>query len=204
MSNNLTNHVNFENEALKQHSAIVIHCAATRPSMDIGAREIESWHRQRNFNTIGYHLVIRRDGKIEHGRSWGIQGAHASGFNRNPSDGKLTFGICLVGGVKENDHTVPEDNFTDAQWASLNWALKEIVDYTGIKEIYGHRELPGHASRGCPSFDIEIYRDWFNKATESLYLPNDWYKSNWKEGIDKEWNKVNLYKEINVDYGGMA
>ena len=41
---------------------IVIHCAATKPNMDVGVSEIRGWHRQRGFSDVGYHRVIRRDG----------------------------------------------------------------------------------------------------------------------------------------------
>lgn len=193
--------MNFHDPDLRLHSAIVVHCAATRPSMDIGVSEIRAWHLQRGFNTTGYHLIIRRDGTYEMGRPWNRQGAHARGWNRNPKDGKLTFGICLVGGVSEDNVNIPEDNFTSSQYQALTKALKEICDFTGITTIKGHNELQGHHSRGCPSFDIASYREWFFSAIDSLYLPDDWWKHDWKKGLKKDWNEVNLYKEINVDYG---
>ena len=49
--------------------AIIIHCSATREGQDIGAKEIDAMHRQRGFNGIGYHYVIRLDGTIEKGRN---------------------------------------------------------------------------------------------------------------------------------------
>ena len=54
---------------------IMIHCAATRADMDIGAADIDRWHRQRGWRKIGYHYVIRRNGEVETGRygcSWCI------------------------------------------------------------------------------------------------------------------------------------
>lgn len=194
--------MNFRNKDLLKHSAIVVHCSATRPSMDIGVKEITEWHKDRNFLTVGYHLVIRRDGSYEYGRDWGTQGAHAGGFNRNPKDGKLTFGICLVGGVKEDNVYQAEDNFTKEQYQSLTKALDMISSFTGISEIVGHNEVQGHASRGCPSFDIKTYRAWFFRAKKSLYLPADWFTYDWKEGLNDDWNAVNLYREINFDKGG--
>ena len=38
---------------------IVIHCSATRPSQDIGVKEIDRWHRERGFIKVGYGTVIR-------------------------------------------------------------------------------------------------------------------------------------------------
>lgn len=43
---------------------IVIHCSATPPSLDIGAKEIDEWHRKpkkeggQGFTRIGYNYVI--------------------------------------------------------------------------------------------------------------------------------------------------
>ena len=37
---------------------IVIHCAATKPNMDIGVDEITKWHTDRGFDTIGYHYYM--------------------------------------------------------------------------------------------------------------------------------------------------
>jgi N-acetylmuramoyl-L-alanine amidase len=34
---------------------IVIHCADTFADMDIGAKEIDQWHRQRGWSEIDYH-----------------------------------------------------------------------------------------------------------------------------------------------------
>ena len=77
---------------------IVIHCAATKPSMDIGAAEIRKWHTDppRNWDDIGYHYVVRRSGTIEKpmlevGRYLEIPGAHVANHNHE------SIGICLVG-----------------------------------------------------------------------------------------------------------
>ena len=59
---------------------LVIHTAATRPSMDIGVKEIRRWHKKRGFADIGYHYVIRRDGRVEKGRADTRQGAHVRGI----------------------------------------------------------------------------------------------------------------------------
>ena len=47
----------------KKTELIVIHCAATKASMDIGASEIKKWHVDDNgWDDIGYHYIIKRDG----------------------------------------------------------------------------------------------------------------------------------------------
>lgn len=127
---------------------IVIHCSATKPSMDIGAADISYWHRQKGWLAIGYHKVIRRNGEIEDGRPLNARGAHVQGHNDH------TLGVCMVGGV--NDKGKPEDNFTEAQWHSLYRLLMTLVDdQTTITSILGHYNLDSH--KACPSFDVQEY-----------------------------------------------
>lgn len=129
---------------------IVVHAAATPPSMDIGAEWIDRIHRERGFRKIGYHYVIRRDGTIETGRSEEEMGAHTKGWNRN------TLGVCLVGGIAEGS-TAPEDNFTQAQFDSLDKLLIRLHEKYPEAEFRGHRDFPNHTSRGCPCFDHLAY-----------------------------------------------
>lgn len=128
---------------------LVVHCAATPPSADIGAKEIDRWHRARGFFQIGYHKVIRRNGVIEDGRPLDMPGAHARGFNH------LSIGVCLVGGVAEDGKT-PENNFTDEQWPSLRVLLKELKVRFPNATILGHRDLPD-VHKACPSFGVREY-----------------------------------------------
>ena len=38
---------------------LVVHCSATKPSMDIGLREIKRWHVDDNgWRDVGYHYII--------------------------------------------------------------------------------------------------------------------------------------------------
>lgn len=127
--------------------------------MDIGAREIDEWHRNRNppFRMIGYHHVIRRNGDIEGGRSHRDKGAHVKGHNHE------SIGVCLVGGLDENRD--PEDNYTGDQWASLLNLLHSLKAEFPHAEILGHRDLsPDINGDGiieewewlkiCPCFDV--------------------------------------------------
>lgn len=134
---------------MRDISKIIIHCAATLPTMDIGAEEIRTWHVQRGFSDIGYHYVIRRDGKIEKGRDIGIAGAHARGHNIN------SIGVCLVGGV--DAHNDPCDNFTDKQKRALQKLLSFLTLTFPASEVLGHRDLP-NVRKACPSFDV---REWY-------------------------------------------
>lgn len=132
---------------------IVVHCAATKPSMDIGVREIRQWHRAQDWLDIGYHFVIRRDGQVEIGRPHNVVGSHAKGYNER------SIGVCLVGGI--NDKGQPEDNFTDAQKAALHallWRYTSGIEYEGLYAdlpVVGHRDLD--KGKACPSFDVQSW-----------------------------------------------
>lgn len=131
----------------REINRIVVHCAATPPSMDIGVEEIRKWHVKGNgWADIGYHYVIRRNGLVEVGRKNEVQGAHAKGYNVD------SLGVCLVGGIDEFDK--PEANFTFAQYLSLVELLEELQDKYGHDiDIRGHKDLPG-VTKSCPCFDV--------------------------------------------------
>ncbi|CAN8138991.1 N-acetylmuramoyl-L-alanine amidase [uncultured Thiomicrorhabdus sp.] len=133
---------------MREINTLVIHCSATKASMDIGVDEITEWHRNRGFFTIGYHFVIRRDGTIENGRMIDKMGAHAKGHNRD------SFGICMVGGL--DDKGKPENNYTAEQWSSLSKLTRELYDHYPIRTIVGHRDLP-KVNKACPCFDVNEY-----------------------------------------------
>ena len=124
---------------------ILVHCSDSYDRMDIGVEEITKWHTERGFNTIGYHFVIRKDGKIETGRNINIAGAHCRGYNRN------SVGICYVGGRSDDDK--PIDDRTDAQKKSLAALIINLqAEHPGVK-IKGHNELS--VSKSCPNFDVQ-------------------------------------------------
>lgn len=131
----------------------VIHCSATQPHVDVGATDIDRWHRQRGFLKIGYHYVIRRNGGVETGRSLDEPGAHAQGVNHK------SIGICLVGGLDSKGR--PANNFTDEQWSSLETLLKSLRTlFPHVKTILGHRDLHG-VKKDCPCFDVRtVIEDW--------------------------------------------
>lgn len=44
---------------------IILHCSATREGVDIDTATIRQWHLKRGFRDVGYHFVIRIDGRVE-------------------------------------------------------------------------------------------------------------------------------------------
>ena len=53
---------------MRKIDSIIVHCSATKAGQDFTAADIDRWHRERGFNGIGYHYVIRLDGRLEKGR----------------------------------------------------------------------------------------------------------------------------------------
>ena len=128
---------------------IVIHCSATPADMDIGVEKIKHWHTVDNgWDDIGYHYVIKRDGTEEEGRHLMETAAHAKGYNHK------SVGICMVGGVTEEDHTKAENNFTPEQWEALDLLLSKLTARFPKATIIGHNEI---SSKECPSFNVQ---DW--------------------------------------------
>lgn len=138
---------------------IIIHCSATAPNADIGAADIDRWHRKKGWWGNGYHYVIRRDGTIESEalgdrcRPLDQAGAHVG--DCGPGWNKRSIGICLVGGV--NEHGNPEDNFTVAQLESLKEHLEYLATGFPGATVMGHRDLirmTGAPPKACPSYDV--------------------------------------------------
>ena len=129
---------------------IVIHCSQTRPSMkDVDAKWIDRLHRGNGWLKIGYGGVIKRDGTYEQGREDNEVQAHVKGYNHT------SFGLCLVGGAKEEDWKVGEDNFLAEQWETLKEQLTRLVKLYPDARIVGHRDLD--PNKFCPSFDVRDY-----------------------------------------------
>ncbi|WP_026868800.1 N-acetylmuramoyl-L-alanine amidase [Inquilinus limosus] len=147
---------------------LVAHCSATKPAQDIGAEEIRAMHRKLGWFDIGYNFVIRRNGVIEDGRPIDKVPAHIG--DCGPGMNARSIGVCMVGGV--DSRGAPAANFTEAQFDSLRWHLKELARRYGISDdnIMGHNDVIrlarlGHwgkrvmaPAKACPSF---VFRHWW-------------------------------------------
>jgi N-acetylmuramoyl-L-alanine amidase len=142
---------------------IVVHCSATKPGVDIGVSEIREWHLARKFSDVGYHFVIRRNGRIEPGRDLQEIGAHAVGHN------STTVAVCMVGGLdafgKEQQHDPAM--FTDAQWTAARKTVNFLREIYPDAKVCGHRDLspdknmdgkitPNEWLKSCPGFDAAL------------------------------------------------
>ena len=135
--------------ARQETSYIVIHCSQTRPSQKWGAKEIDRVHREFGWLKIGYGAVLKRDGTWEQGRQDDEVQAHVKGYNHT------AFGLCLIGGAKEEDWKQSEDNFTAEQWEALKRELTRLVKKYPDARIVGHYDLD--KQKTCPNFDVQNY-----------------------------------------------
>lgn len=143
---------------------IVVHAAATSPSMDVDAHEIGRWHRAKGWLAIGYNMVITRAGVWETGRPMEAQGAHVRGYNAR------AIGICMPGGIAERPATEQDDkavqargyvplpgeyecNFTEEQLAALAQMLIMLRQHYPSARIVGHSDLDSRKPH-CPGFDV--------------------------------------------------
>lgn len=138
---------------MRYFDTIIVHCTATRVGREVTAAEVDAWHKERGFNCIGYHYLIRLDGTIEKGRSLNRIGAHCKGHNGH------SVGICYVGGLDENG--LPCDTRTPAQkdsLARLIWMLTQraLLQGFGLVAVRGHRDF---AKVDCPCFDAAAEYD---------------------------------------------
>ena len=67
---------------------IVVHCSATRCTMDYTEVMLERDHKARGFRHAGYHFYVRRSGSIIPLRPLDEVGAHARGYNA------CSWGVC--------------------------------------------------------------------------------------------------------------
>ena len=127
---------------MRRINEIIIHCSATRPGQTCTVKDIDAWHRQRGFKSIGYHYVIYKDGTIVRGRPEETVGAHCLGHNA------YSIGVCYVGGLDEAG--APADTRTTDQKKSMFWLLKRLKRFYPTAVIHSHRDF---AAKDCPCFD---------------------------------------------------
>ena len=111
----------------------IVHCS---DSLDGDVTVIRQWHKERGWDDVGYHFIVRRDGEVEVGRTLDVIGAHCAGFNQD------SVGTCLVG----------RDQFSERQFAALkriHVMLRAL--FPGVS-LHGHREF--NAGKTCPNFDV--------------------------------------------------
>jgi len=126
----------------KPITEIIVHCTATPYRRDVTVGDITRYHRQRGFETVGYHYVVRLDGTVEQGRPVDYVGAHCLGHNA------YSIGVAYVGGLDAAGR--PADTRTPAQRAALACLIVDLKRKYDHATVHGHREF---AAKACPCFD---------------------------------------------------
>lgn len=137
---NFAAQTNFQ--SMRKITEIIIHCTATPAGRAVTAREVEAWHRERGFKTIGYHYLVGLTGKVEAGRPESEIGAHCKGHNA------CSIGVAYVGGLDSSGRAA--DTRTDAQKTALRKLVGELRERYPGAMVHGHREF---AAKACPCFD---------------------------------------------------
>ena len=132
---------------MRQIKKLVVHCSDSDDSLDIGVKQIRSWHtmlppKGNGWSDVGYHYIIRRDGEIERGRQDATKGAHVKGHNSD------SLGICWVG----------RKQISTDQLQNLYSLLQGLMKKYGLQvtDIYGHTELD--SKKTCPNLDCNYLR----------------------------------------------
>lgn len=134
---------------------VVIHATETYSNKNIGAIEINNIHNELGHDGIGYHYVIRRDGRLQRGRPVNRKGEHA------PINGHddLSIGIVMVGGLdspsgsaspKRSGHT-----FTRTQFTTLERFISSFYRKFPGGQAFGHNDID--VNELDPYFDVVDY-----------------------------------------------
>jgi len=126
----------------KETNRIILHHTLTK--RDCSIEEVREWHKQRGFDDVGYHFLIRKDGTVEEGRDLDLIGAHAKGRNAD------SIGIALAGDFsKQIPLPAQLESLKDlTRMLSLVYGLEIDSDFYDVLEM--HRDdskknpCPGH------------------------------------------------------------
>ena len=185
---------------MRNIDSIIVHCSATKAGQDFTATDIDRWHRERGFNGIGYHYVIRLDGKLEKGRDVALAGAHCKGWNEQ------SIGICYIGGLDENGR--PADTRTNVQKRVLYQIIMDLQREYNILQVLGHRDTspdlngdgviePYEYVKACPCFDV---KEFLRSGRELLFvLLVAWVVPVLLSGCRSKKEVINRESEVRVD-----
>ena len=129
---------------MRKISKIILHCSATKEGQIFTTKDIDRWHKQRGWNSIGYHYVILLDGIIQLGRPESEIGAHTIGQNTD------SIGICYIGGLDQEGKA--KDTRTNQQKTMLKILVSDLLEKHPGSMVYGHNEF---ANKACPCFDVK-------------------------------------------------
>ncbi len=135
----------------KATNKIIVHHAAMK---SCGVLKIHASHQRQGWTGIGYHYLVRKNGKVYEGRPVNTIGAHCSGENTD------SIGICFEG-----------DFTTDKMPTKQLKAGQELIAYLtklyglSMDDVYRHKDFNATA---CPGKNFPF--DKLKKGTSSLQV----------------------------------
>lgn len=136
----------FPKKPVRTVNKVYIHCSASDNPKHDDIAVIRRWHMSPSVSDpskpwadVGYHFFIRKDGKIQYGRSLEKTPAAQSGHNKG------TIAICC--------HGLKKELFTSIQLKALQLLCQEIdLAYNRHITFHGHCEV---AAKTCPVLDYK-------------------------------------------------
>lgn len=136
---------------------MIVHASETYTNQNIGCEELHVEHNQLGKDGIQYHLVIRRDGKLQRGRPIDKKTSieHANGHGENAIE------VCLVGGLNcatgcdnPEEYRSPQ-SFTREQMTTLESVCEAFYRRYHGGQVFGHNEIQPLVSD--PYFNVSEY-----------------------------------------------
>lgn len=121
---------------------LVVHTTATPQNTTVESIK-NYWKNHLKWRSVGYHVLIDKDGNLHRLSELAKPTNGAAGFN------SVSLHVSYIGGIDKNGK--PIDNRTDAQKASLIEVLTEWKRLFPNAKIVGHRDLG--AKKACPCFN---------------------------------------------------
>lgn len=152
--------------ATRAITEVVVHWTGTYNNQDIGAEDVHEWHKKRGWSGIGYHFIIRRDGRIQRGRPINKTGAHAGANGHNKYSIGISFaaGYNCPSGTKNANKFISADSITPAQMKSFEMFLGAFYDEWPGGQVFGHVDTDNKGKQD-PGFDVQEYaRAKFGKS----------------------------------------
>ena len=152
------------NAIKREITEVVVHASETHSNKNIGSDDLHFVHNELGKDGIGYHYVIRRDGRLQRGRPVNKEGDHAS---VNGHD-KRSIGLVLIGGLNvstgQNDvaNYRSSQSFTREQYTTLEIFLSKFYQKYPGGQVFGHNDID--INELDPYFDVVDYvESVFNK-----------------------------------------
>ncbi len=172
----------FTKPETRDVSKVFLHCSASSKPYHARIDTIDTWHRKRGFDEIGYHYLIDFEGMIWHGRNIEKTPAAQKGHNTG------SIAICIAG-LRVQDFRLIQLDAMRHLCHEIDWA------YRGSLTFHGHCEV---SAKTCPVFD---YKHYLNLDDDGNLNGKMIRPSKALEVFDTGIDVVDLQKKLNIWLG---